>query len=242
MDQIHLSPLVDQIQLALGHISNSDHLDCHRGHFLVVFLGIGDNAVKHMTIWVYSSEAGTWSEPTSVVQFPKYYIRNVGDMPPPAIVGSTLYFVIDVNRRILNYDLATREINVLLQPPGSDRSSSTIMTLEDGGLGVARIEGPNLFLWSMEEKPDGVMGWAQIRIIDLPKLLFVDAHWICPDFVGFAHGAGVIFVGTGYGLFSYDLKSGQVRKVCEGECHIDGIRGVVPFMSFHTPGTALLEL
>jgi hypothetical protein len=26
MDQIHLSPLVDQIQLALGHISNTVHL------------------------------------------------------------------------------------------------------------------------------------------------------------------------------------------------------------------------
>jgi hypothetical protein len=26
MDQIHLSPLVDQIQLALGHISNTDSL------------------------------------------------------------------------------------------------------------------------------------------------------------------------------------------------------------------------
>jgi hypothetical protein len=25
MDQIHLSPLVDQIQLALGHISNTRH-------------------------------------------------------------------------------------------------------------------------------------------------------------------------------------------------------------------------
>jgi hypothetical protein len=35
MDQIHLSPLVDQIQLALGHISNSlsqeHHLISHKG-------------------------------------------------------------------------------------------------------------------------------------------------------------------------------------------------------------------
>lgn len=79
-------------------------------------------------------------------------------------------------------------------------------------------------------------------VIDLPKLLSIDANSICSDFLGFAHGVGVIFVGTGDGLFSFDLKSGQVRNVCEAACYFNGIHGVVPFMSFHTPGTALLEL
>lgn len=111
-----------------------------------------------MTLRVYSSEAGTWSEPTSVVQFPKYHV----DEPPSAIVGNALYFVIDSSRRILKYDLATREINVHHQPPGSYRTCTTIMTVEDGGLGVARMEGPRLSLWSMEASPDEGMGWAQI--------------------------------------------------------------------------------
>lgn len=101
-----------------------------------------------MTLWVYSSEAGTWSDPTSIVQFPKYHVGNV-DVPPSAIVGNALYFVIESSRRILKYDLATREINVLLQPPGSYEFCTTIMTVEDGGLGVARMEGPRLSLWSI---------------------------------------------------------------------------------------------
>jgi hypothetical protein len=37
MDQIHLSPLVDQIQLALGHISNST-LSVMTTQFLVDYL------------------------------------------------------------------------------------------------------------------------------------------------------------------------------------------------------------
>ena len=113
------------------------------------------------------------------------------------------------------------------------------MTTEDGGLGVARMEGRRLSLWSMEANFNGSMGWAQIRAIDLVKLLSVDAHSNFSDFVGFAHGVGIFFVGTDDGLFSFDLKSGWVRKVCEGGCHY---RGVIPYMSFYTPGTALLGL
>uniref|UniRef100_K3Z0Z5 F-box domain-containing protein n=1 Tax=Setaria italica TaxID=4555 RepID=K3Z0Z5_SETIT len=120
----------------------------------------------------------------------------------------------DLPKRILKYDLATREINVHLQPPGSYRTCTTIMTVEDGGLGA----------WDGHKS-----------VIDLPKLLSIDANSICSDFLGFAHGVGVIFVGTGDGLFSFDLKSGQVRNVCEAACYFNGIRGVVPFISFHTP-------
>jgi len=94
----------------------------------------------------------------------------------------------------------------------------------------------------MEANFNGSMGWAQIRAIDLVKLLSVNVQSNRCDFVGFAHGVGILFVGILDGLFSFDLKSGQVRRVCEGGCHYDGIRGVVPYMSFYTPGTTLLGL
>jgi hypothetical protein len=38
MDQIHLSPLVNQIQLALGHISNSPEAPHNRRQLLESFL------------------------------------------------------------------------------------------------------------------------------------------------------------------------------------------------------------
>ncbi|RLM84467.1 uncharacterized protein C2845_PM04G05320 [Panicum miliaceum] len=197
-----------------------DQLDCYLRPFLVVFLGTG---VDHMTLWVYSSEVGAWREPTSVVQFPKYHV----DLLPSAIVGNALHFIIDYSRRIFKYDLATREMFVILQPPRSYRSCTTIMTMEDGGLGVARMEGPRLSLWSMEANLNGSMGWAQIRAIDLVKLLSVNAQSICSDFVGFAHGVGILFVGTDDGLFSLDLKSGQVRKHWERSLQVTD-QGLVP--------------
>lgn len=47
-------------------------------------------------------------------------------------------------------------------------------------------------------------------------------------------------------LFSFDLKSGRVRKLYEGECNEDGLLGrvpcVVPYTSFCTPGTVQLCL
>ena len=64
-------------------------------------------------------------------------------------------------------------------------------------------------------------------------------------FLGFVHGVDVFFVGMNNGvLFSFDLKSGRVRKVYKGECDEDGLLGrvpcVVPYTSFCTPGTILL--
>jgi hypothetical protein len=38
-------------------------------------------------------------------------------------------------------------------------------------------------------------------------------------------------------LFTIDLKTCRVKKVCEGR----GIRAVVPYMSFDTPGIAVQQ-
>ncbi|TVU40643.1 hypothetical protein EJB05_14112, partial [Eragrostis curvula] len=55
------------------------------------------------------------------------------------------------------------------------------------------------------------------------------------DFIGFVHGLGILFVGTNEGLFSVDVKSHQVRKICGGDCCDLGMDGVVPYMGFYTP-------
>ena len=54
--------------------------------------------------------------------------------------------------------------------------------------------------------------------------------------VGFADGVALFFVQTVDGLFSIDLKSGQVKKVYNG----GDIDSVVPYMAFCTPGTSLV--
>lgn len=125
---------------------------------------------------------------------------------------------------------------------------AVLTTTEDGRLGFARVDKPTakdnrldvtciLGHWSMETGPEGHVLWTQNRSIVLETLLNVDASSIRNDYVAFAHGVGVFFVGTDVDWFSIDLKSGRVRKVNYG----DGFNyGVVPYTSFYTPGIAFL--
>ncbi|CAL5091863.1 unnamed protein product [Urochloa decumbens] len=206
-----------------------DHLDCHSGPFVVVALG----GFEPEDIWlcVYSSEADSWSEPTYLSRAPVYGVS----CQPAALVGNTLYFAID-GSRILRYDLATREASVIYLPETCGYGNR-LMTLEDGAVGVARVDSDrdarlSLCLWSMEASPNGDIGWTKIRVIELNKLLPVDELLITPNsLVGFAHGIGVFFIKANDRLFMIDLKSGKVKMVCKGSHFYT----VVPYTSFYTP-------
>ncbi|TVU40932.1 hypothetical protein EJB05_14417, partial [Eragrostis curvula] len=54
--------------------------------------------------------------------------------------------------------------------------------------------------------------WTQIRVIELERLLPVNALPISCDFIGSVQGFGVFFVGTKDGLYSVDIKCGTTRK------------------------------
>jgi hypothetical protein len=82
--------------------------------------------------------------------------------------------------------------------------------------------------------------WVQCRVIDLDKIMPMampsDSHGAYV--VGFAEGLDVIFIQTDAGLFTFGLKSGLVKKVGKpGVCY-----SILPYMSFYTPGMALLPL
>ncbi|KAJ1287503.1 hypothetical protein BS78_02G014800 [Paspalum vaginatum] len=128
-------------------------------------------------------------------------------------------------------DLATHEAYFLgLPPPPVHRHRAiALMAMKDGGMGVAKLdESATLSLWSLGVNPDGDMGmsWTQIRVIELDKLLPTKPHSIWPAFVGFARDVGVFFVGTDDWLFTFDLMSGEVRKVCEGARRLDYVTRV----------------
>lgn len=135
-------------------------------------------------------------------------------------------------------------------PPKPGECATVLMAMENGRLGVARLdEAAKLSLWSMEVNvsPNGDMGWTQIEVIELDKVLPVNACSIRTQFLGFAQGVvGVFFIGTYDGLFSFDLKSGRARKVFEGPCDDIGILGavpcVVPYVSFYTPSGLVYRL
>ncbi|GJN24411.1 hypothetical protein PR202_gb12149 [Eleusine coracana subsp. coracana] len=111
------------------------------------------------------------------------------------------------------------------------------MEMEDGALGFVCIEGSSLYLWSRKVSSEAAAEWVKCRVIKLEGLIHVaDQDGDEALVVGSAEGVGVIFVTTGSGLFTLELKSGRVRKVDEPEVYFS----ILPYMSFYTPGTVLV--
>ena len=110
-----------------------------------------------------------------------------------------------------------------------------LMTRVDGELGLAYMENLRLYLWSMECPDDEEnVEWAERKVIELRTLLPDEALSADSlDVAGFADGASVIFVRTDGGLFTIDLESYRVTRVC-GE---DWYYGNFPYVGFCTPGT-----
>jgi hypothetical protein len=119
-------------------------------------------------------------------------------------------------------------MSVLHLPPASHNQRIVLTTTEDGSrLGFARMaEGYRLCLWDMVGT---TTGWTKGRVIELKALLPVI------DLLGFAHGLGVILVGTVDGFFSVDQQTGRINKVGDGP----GFYNLVPYVSFYTRGTTL---
>ncbi|CAL4888724.1 unnamed protein product [Urochloa decumbens] len=118
-----------------------DHIDCHRGPFIVVLVGTNNDIVKvdvdndyiedgldeadvHDILWngirrvpkdmfacVYSSESGAWSKPTYAE-----YLDDDVCWNRSALVGNALYFVLRKFDRILKYDLQTRKMSTVRLP------------------------------------------------------------------------------------------------------------------------------
>ncbi|KAF8731408.1 hypothetical protein HU200_016470 [Digitaria exilis] len=205
-----------------------DHLDCCHGRFVVVVVGTNS---KEMFAYVYSSETGAWWEPASA-QHPCDSV----EFAPSALVGNALYFAFQMGTAVLRYDLGTREMAVIrLPPPRFEWQRIVLAAREDGRLGFATADASTIYLWSMEElHPGGDAYWTQARVVELSTLLPPGAISSISDIVGFVDSIGVVFVRTGDGLFTIDLKSSRVTKVSEDT----SFSGIFPYMSFHTPGTS----
>ncbi|RLN35447.1 uncharacterized protein C2845_PM03G22790 [Panicum miliaceum] len=183
-----------------------DHLHCRGVPFLVVFVG---SDAEQISLCTYSSEAGSWSEPTFAATAFEY--AGGVDRVPTALVGNSLYFMIDMGYSMLGYDLITRKTSVIDHTPAKSIHDPTEpMVMEDGGILVAVENYNRLFLWSMEEKPKGDIVWAQIRVIELNKLLpanaLPNALPVYANCFAFVCGVGIL-VGTNGRLCIIDLKS-----------------------------------
>jgi hypothetical protein len=201
-----------------------DHLDCHLGSFLVVFVGID---TKEMFTYIYSSKCDVWSEGTSA----KVPNTPLHEGLPAALARNALYFMFHDGKRVLKYDLATGTMSVISLPHRRNGRSIMLMTMEDGGLGFADVVfGGTLRLWAMETDP--TKGWSQRTVIHLRRHLAPRALVRTPDVVAIADIAGVIFLNTTDGLYIFYLKSRKGKKIMNNRFY-----DIVPYMSFYTPGT-----
>ncbi|TVU40369.1 hypothetical protein EJB05_13832, partial [Eragrostis curvula] len=188
-----------------------NHLDCCWGPFLVVLMATDRG---RMFSYLYSSEAGVWSEQASA-PLPNYSI----DLLPSVFVGNALYFLSKYWKTILKCDLGTQKLSVIEMPPSY--RFGALMTTEHGELGFVTVVNSKLYLWSREAGSEEDVGWIESRVIELktlfPAAAFTFFHGAVPSgslyVVGFAEGADVIFVRRDCELFTLDLNSVRVTKV-----------------------------
>jgi hypothetical protein len=220
-----------------------DHLHCRGGAFVVVVVADGV-LERHTTAYEYSSEQGAWSEPITVQHQYCCIMRQ-----QCAHVGNALHFTYRLNDRILKYDLGRRELSLIALPSEFHEWHIVLMEAEDGALGFATIQESKLSLWLREGSAGRYAGWAQRRVIDLDKLPPVSdcnfsvspyAYTIAhpPYVVAVADGVSVIFMWTDDGLFTVHLNSVWAERVGDFISNF----GVVPYMSFCTPGTTSITV
>ncbi|KAF8731395.1 hypothetical protein HU200_016455 [Digitaria exilis] len=186
---------------------------------------------------LYSSEAGTWSDnkPSS-----GWIHGDHVSWRRSALVENQLYFVSARNKRIIEYDLDTREISVIDLPAANSVCNNELLcpalveltTMEDGRLGFTRVENFRLSLWSRQVEG---AGWELSKVIDLGTFSVPhgQGHY-CPYLVGSAEGIGVVLLWVKGVLFTVDLRSKQMIKVYAGLYPSIGL--VVPYLNFYTPG------
>ncbi|CAN6222344.1 unnamed protein product [Urochloa humidicola] len=219
-----------------------DHLDCHGGPFRVVFVATHDYK-DDIFASVYSSETGAWSTPVSLDRSSEAYVQHMRDglavrayylpyLQPRrgTLVGDAIYFTIRLDNTIVKYDCGQNCLS-LIKPPEPDVYDIALMAMEDGSLGFACIQGSSLNLWSGKVSSEGAAEWVLSRAIKLETIVPVTDADHRPAVVGSAEGVGVIFLSTGVGLFTIELKSGQVKKVDGPGVYFS----VLPYMNFYTP-------
>ncbi|VAI39358.1 unnamed protein product [Triticum turgidum subsp. durum] len=214
-----------------------DHRDCFRGPFGVLFVfcveqdGDGDNGVCVTLTLLYSSETDCWDE----LRWIFHDLPMCFTFSSSVLVGRSLLYFMSDDGFILEYDLARHRL-AILDPPNYESiydARYNIMLAEDGGLGVSEEMNPHLKLWTrvIEGADDR---WVLSRVIYLQNLL-PDGALMEPAsslyVLGFAEGANVIFMTTVAGLFTIELQSERVRRVCDDH----GLCNLIPIVSFYTP-------
>ncbi|XP_037419178.1 uncharacterized protein LOC119283944 [Triticum dicoccoides] len=214
-----------------------DHRDCFRGPFGVLLVlcvehdGDGDGGRVTLTR-LYSSETDSWDE----LRWIFHGLPMCFTFCSSVLVGRSLLYFMSDDGCILEYDFARHDLTVF-DPPNYESiydGRYNIMLAEDGGLGVTQEMSPHLRLWTREVIEGADARWVLSRVTYLQNLL-PDGALVEPAsslyVLGFAEGANVIFMTTVAGLFTIELESERVSRVCDDHVFCN----LIPIVSFYTP-------
>jgi hypothetical protein len=185
---------------------------------------------------VYSSQVGAWGDLVSVqLDVILNCDWNRIDLRSGALVGDGVHFLLALSGggKIVKYNLGTHCFSTI-DLPVLESKDVVLMSTEDGLLGLASTRASTLYLWSRMVNGEGVAGWVQCRVVELPKVSPVTAAIRSAKAIGFAEGVNVIFVSTNVGTFIINLNTRLAKKVSRA---IDNL--VIPFTGFKTPGMVL---
>lgn len=211
-----------------GCDDDDDHIDC--GFRVVV--STSDPSTRITSAYVYSSEQHAWTVQASMQHSDAIRVWNYCS----ARIGSNaLYFLTDSPKFCVEYHASRQQLSMISLPSEWEYKWIHLMKAENGGLGLAMLEGYNLYTLSRGTGMDGQVIWENSRVIPLSNLLPVVTNVRWMHVAAVVHVLGVILIGTDIGLFSIDIKSRQVKKLWDGNvgCYIGDI---VPYVSFCTPG------
>ncbi|CAN6222257.1 unnamed protein product [Urochloa humidicola] len=213
-----------------------EHLDCHGGPFLIVFVGTDQ---ENIFVYTYSSEAAAWSKPSTIHLDTAL---NSSFMFRPALVtGDAIYFMLEEGHRIVRYDLGGRVIS-MIEPPSSLHADGKVYLVEvkDGGLGVANVEGYNLHVWYWRVRPGShcVRQWVKEQVIKLDTVLSVASGGHSTEFsvLGFGEGIDIILGSANGGIFVVWQSSGRAMKADERRAiPIVSLKPMFCYQNFYTP-------
>ncbi|TVU40721.1 hypothetical protein EJB05_14194, partial [Eragrostis curvula] len=213
-----------------------DHLDCHGGPYLVVFVGTRNYGLaggkNDAWVSVYSSETGAWSAVTSTT------IENGSNgemMKPSLLIGDKLYFSLSQNddMHMLKFDLGGRTLSVI-ETPGV--FGAIPMMAEDGGLEFVAVLHDSIYSWSWQAGTHGNSArWVRQWMMDLVPLVPICHRKTMREVIGLVEGTQTIFIySPRVGIFTLDLNSRQVKKLGRGGFYYN----ILPYSSFYIPDLA----
>ncbi|CAM0876607.1 unnamed protein product [Alopecurus aequalis] len=228
-------------------VTGCDHKACHDGPFQVVVVGLDTiDGGCVACAQVFLPQVGEWSKRCS-------HLDVEGDVfiMPPVLIEDALYFMLlevddddtddgeddddddDDDLTILKYELGSNCLS-LIDPPLTEISTEgddILMAMEDGRLGLARVNMLTIYLWSRQMGSNGVESWSACRVIDLHGSLSIQNPKKELRLIGSVEGSDIIFVTTNLGIYKISLKSLELKKIWK----IANFYTLIPYMIFYDP-------